>query len=308
MTLASDLKWTAKRAALSMLRHLPDRAAICADYFRVFGRLPDLHAPRRFSEKMQHMKLFARDPFMPTIVDKICVKDFVKQALGSDWLIPTIWHGEEVTETILAEVPRPAVMKPNHSSAHVRFLRKETDLAEAVRAAKDWLTYDHHLLHREWAYGQVKRRFLIEPLIANGDSLNDYKFWVFDGAVRFVQVDLGRFHMHRRQFYTPQWERLDFTLKYPSAPHDVPAPRHLSRMLAAAETLAAGSRFLRVDLYDTPDGPLFGELTLAPEAGLCRFSPDRMDLELGEAWSYPSPSEQERVRSPSSATGSATSN
>ncbi|OQW58413.1 MAG: hypothetical protein A4S17_11690 [Proteobacteria bacterium HN_bin10] len=291
MTLASDFKWTAKRAALNVLRHLPDRVALSIDYFRVFGRLPNLRTPRRFSEKMQHMKLAARDPTMPTIVDKICVKEFVRQTLGDEWLIPTIWHGDEVTEAILGEIPKPAVMKPNHSSAHVRFLSGETNLGEAARAANDWLTYDHHVLHREWAYGQIKRQILIEPLIANGGPLNDYKFWVFDGAVRFVQVDLERFQKHRRQFYNPQWERLDFALKYPSAPDDIPAPKHLSRMLAAAETLAAGFRFLRVDLYDTPDRPLFGELTLAPEAGLCRFSPDRIDLELGEAWSYPAASQ-----------------
>jgi hypothetical protein len=291
MTMASDFKWTAKRAALKVLRHLPDHVAISVDYFRVFGRAPDLRAPRRFSEKMQHMKLCARDPLMPTIVDKICVKDFVGKALGEEWLIPTIWHGEDVTEAVLGAVAKPAVMKPNHSSAHVRFLTAETDLSEAVRAAKEWLTYDHHVLHREWAYGQIKRQILIEPFIAHGGSLNDYKFWVFDGAVRFIQVDLERFHRHRRQFYSPQWERLDFTLKYPSAPDDIPAPKHLSRMITAAETLAAGFRFLRVDLYDTPDKPLFGELTLAPEAGLCRFSPDRVDLELGEAWSYPAASQ-----------------
>jgi hypothetical protein len=58
-------------------------------------------------------------------------------------------------------------------------------------------------------------------------------------------------------------------------------------MLRAATTLADGFRFMRVDLYDTPKGPLFGELTFAPEAGLCRFKPPAFDLELGESWSYP---------------------
>ena len=60
-------------------------------------------------------------------------------------------------------------------------------------------------------------------------------------------------------------------------------------MLAAAKALSEDFRFMRVDLYDTPQKPLFGELTLAPEAGLCRFDPRQIDLELGASWSYPDP-------------------
>ncbi|MGH6950194.1 MAG: ATP-grasp fold amidoligase family protein, partial [Vitreimonas sp.] len=85
------------------------------------------------------------------------------------------------------------------------------------------------------------------------------------------------------------WTRLDFTLKYPASPADVPAPPHLADMVRAAQVLAEGLRFVRVDLYDTPAGPLFGEMTFAPEAGLCQFDPQRLDIELGESWSYPAP-------------------
>jgi hypothetical protein len=63
-------------------------------------------------------------------------------------------------------------------------------------------------------------------------------------------------------------------------------------MLRAAATLANGFRFARVDLYDTPKGPLFGEITFAPEAGLCCFEPKEFDFKLGEAWSYPGPASE----------------
>lgn len=44
---------------------------------------------------------------------------------------------------------------------------------------------------------------------------------------------------------------------------------------------------MRVDLYDLPDGPRFGQLTFWPEAGLCRFEPASYDQVLGGMWSYP---------------------
>jgi len=46
------------------------------------------------------------------------------------------------------------------------------------------------------------------------------------------------------------------------------------------------------------EDPLFGALRFAPEAGLCRFDPQEVDLELGASWLYPRPAIM-RLRSPS---------
>lgn len=293
----NSLRWAAKLAYLELLRRVPDRLAVSFDYFRVFGRFPNLANPQLFSEKMQHFKLDAHDARAPELVDKVEVKKYVSKALGDRWLIPTLWHGEEVTEEVLREVPKPAVMKANHSSAQIIFLKDHSNLREAARTANGWRDYDHHMVHREWAYGNVKRQILIEPFIGDQESPDDYKFWVVDGDVRFIQVDHARFRKHTHQFYTDQWKRLDLKMNYPAAPELAPKPPHLDEMLDAAKTLARGFRFLRVDLYDTAKGPLFGELTFTPEAGLCRFEPADFDRELGESWSYPArPSEAEQLK------------
>lgn len=283
---AKRLKWATKLAYLELLRRLPDDAAVNIDYFRVFGRFPNLANPQLFSEKMQHLKL-VRDERMPGLVDKVRVKNFVANTLGEEWLIPTLWHGEHLTADILRDLPKPAVVKANHSSAQVRFVTANSNLSSVAREANAWLNYDHHVVHREWAYGNVQRELLIEPFIGRGQAPDDYKFWVFDGAVRFIQVDHSRFSRHTRQFYSPSWKRLDLKMNYPDAPANAPAPEHLEHMLEAASKLAEGFRFVRVDLYDTPQRPLFGEMTFSPEAGLCRFEPAGFDLELGESWSYP---------------------
>jgi hypothetical protein len=294
---SNQLRWAAKRAYLEALRRLPDPVAVKLDYFRVFGRFPDLANPRSFSEKIQHLKLEQRDARMPGLVDKVLVKDYVSTALGAQWLIPTIWHGERLSEDVLHSVPKPAVVKANHSSAQIMFVQANSNLAAATEEANAWLDYDHYLMHREWAYGNVKRQLLIEPFIGEEQAPNDYKFWVFDGAVRFIQVDHGRFSRHTRQFYTPNWKRLDFKMNYPALPANDSAPPHLEEMLRAARVLSDGFRFVRVDLYDTAQGPLFGELTFAPEAGLCRFDPPAFDLELGASWAYPRTSGEATIES-----------
>jgi hypothetical protein len=292
-----SIRWAAKRAYLELMRLVPDRAAVSLDYFRVFGVFPDLANPRRFSEKIQHLKLARADARMPDLVDKVRVKEFVSTALGEQWLIPTLWHGEEVTEEVLRDMPKPSVVKANHSSAQVLFLHANSNFKQAAHQANGWLHYDHHIIHREWAYGKVRREILIEPFVGQDDKApDDYKFWVFDGAVRFIQVDQARFARHTRQFYTPAWKRLDVTMNYPATTANVMPPPHLQAMLNAAMRLGESFRFVRVDLYDTDKAPLFGELTFAPEAGLCRFDPPRFDLELGNSWAYPNAPEDPRIK------------
>lgn len=67
----------------------------------------------------------------------------------------------------------------------------------------------------------------------------------------------------------------------PDAP---PPPRTLPAMLSAAEALADGMDFVRVDFYEIAGKPLFGEFCLYPGSGLDPFAADWIDLELGELW------------------------
>jgi hypothetical protein len=38
---------------------------------------------------------------------------------------------------------------------------------------------------------------------------NDYKLFVFGGAVELIQTDMNRFGGHRQLLYTPAWKKLD---------------------------------------------------------------------------------------------------
>ena len=57
-------------------------------------------------------------------------------------------------------------------------------------------------------------------------------------------------------------------------------PDCFEKMLQLAESLAGLEPFLRVDLYDI-GRPIFGEITLHPEAGLGKFNPPEWDEKLG---------------------------
>ena len=55
-------------------------------------------------------------------------------------------------------------------------------------------------------------------------------------------------------------------------------------MLSAAEEMARGFDFARVDFYQPEDQPLFGEVTFYPGSGLHPIDPPELDAKWGRLW------------------------
>ncbi len=243
--------------------------------------------PKSFNEKVQRCKILNRDPRLPQREDKILVKDFVKDRLGSEWVIPTLWHGEFLPPLELRTWPIPFVIKANNGCGYNYFVRRDSDLnwAHIKHLAEEWRRAPFGAEIGEWLYGQIKPRLLVEPFIGDGGALPvDYKFWTFGGKVRFIQVDTDREHDHKRVMFDTAWRRLPFTVLYPSDPRAIPKPKSLDRMIEAAEALAEDFAFVRVDLYDAGDHPKFGEMSFYPESGFGPFTPSEWDIKAGRLW------------------------
>jgi hypothetical protein len=83
---------------------------------------------RTHTEKIQRAKIFNRDPRLPQRADKILVKDFVRDRLGSEWVTPTLWHGEHLPPLEQRTWPIPFVAKANNGSSWNFFVRQQSDL------------------------------------------------------------------------------------------------------------------------------------------------------------------------------------
>ena len=115
-------------------------------------------------------------------------------------------------------------------------------------------------------------------------DLRDYKFFCFNGKVRFFKVDFGRFVEHRANYYLPDCKLLPYgeMVCPPDPTAEIQMPDNLDRMIELAEKLSAGIPFLRVDLYNVNGRIYFGELTFYPAGGLSRWTDDKWDQEIGE--------------------------
>ncbi len=256
------------------------RTRIGLTYALRHHRLPDLDAAPRFTEMVQRRKLFDRDARQTVLMDKIAAKALAEARLGREWITPTLWTGRNLPEE--PPFPSPAMLKARHGCNQYRALRCAPDRL-AWRALEKltarWVARPYGGWLDEWAYEHVPRGLLAEPLIGNGDELPiDYKIYVFGGRATHVQVHTGRAKHHRWVLHDREFCQL-VAVKDPPA-----APQSLSAMLAAAETLAAGHAFLRVDFYEVDGRSRFGEFCLYPGSGLDPFAADWIDFELGALW------------------------
>ena len=116
---------------------------------------------------------------------------------------------------------------------------------------------------------------------------DDYKFFVFHGTCRYVQVDRGRFDVRTQDFFTSDWSHLPLNGGHPWAMPSIPRPERLEDMVRMAQRLGQGTDFVRVDLYDLPARIVFGELSSFPAGGDSPFDPESFNLEFGSHWNPP---------------------
>ena len=115
------------------------------------------------------------------------------------------------------------------------------------------------------------------------EELKDYKFFCFNGKVKCFKIDFGRFVEHHANYYSPEGELLPFGEEglEPDPSHIEIMPENLNKMIAIAEQLSDGFKFLRVDLYNVKGKIYFGELTFYPASGIGAFVPKCWDEKLG---------------------------
>lgn len=91
--------------------------------------------------------------------------------------------------------------------------------------------------NREWTYGHVPRRVVVEELLlgADGGVPDDYKFFVFHGTCRYISVDRGRFARRTQDFFTPDWSHVPLSGGPPWAEPPIARPERLAEMLGLAE-------------------------------------------------------------------------
>ncbi|SDM32504.1 ATP-grasp fold amidoligase family protein [Halarsenatibacter silvermanii] len=263
-------------------------------FYAAHGYKLDLNNPKSFNEKIVCKKIFDRNDLLPVVEDKYRVRKYLKSKLGNnkaeEVLVPLLYETKEPQKIPFVDLPNEFIIKANHGSGKNLIVENKNKFDKKIilNKCKRWLNTPQGLHKREWAYQPINRRIIIERLLKtkNGMIPEDYKFFIFNGACAFIQVDIDRHNKeeeHKRSLFWPDWEYIDGSLKYPQGPC-IEQPSQLTEMISLAEKLGEDFDAIRVDLYLVNGKIYFGELTNYHGSGMEKFTPKKLDFEMGRKW------------------------
>lgn len=270
---------------------LPDTIYLKIRYWLKMHKHLNLKKPKTFTEKLQWLKLYNRNPNYIKMVDKVQVKEYVSSLIGSKYVIPLLGVWDKPEEIDWASLPEQFVLKANNSGGNMGVVicrdKKNFDVQRAIRMLSKSLEKDIFRDMREWPYKNVPKRVFAEKYIApNNDArdLADYKWYCFNGEPTFCQVIQDRTTNETIDFFDVEWNHQNFIGLNPSVTPSVTPiekPKNLETHLYIARALSKGIPFSRIDLYDTGSCIYFGEITLYPASGIGFFVPQHYDTILG---------------------------
>ena len=277
-----------KNAKLGLYDRLSDEDFIKLLFKVEMGYVPDLENPRTINEKLQWIKLYDHNPLYTKMVDKIAVKDYVREKIGDEHIIKTLGIWDSYDDIDFETLPEQFVLKCNHDSGGLVIVKdkEKLDRRKAGKIISSSLKVNYYKKYREWPYKNVQPRIIAETYVVDEatNSLNDYKFFCFNGKVKCFKIDFNRFIKHQANYYDENCNLLPFGEKdFPrDSSADIKMPPVIDEMKKIAEIIAAGHPFLRVDLYYANNHRDIGEITFFPASGFGKIEPVEWDSILGE--------------------------
>lgn len=271
------------------LRFIPDAPYLKLCYQLKLHKKLNLKNPQTFNEKLQYLKVYNRKPEYTMLVDKYRVREYIKNTIGEEYLIPLVGGPYySVDEIDLSQLPEQFVLKCNHDSGSVVICKDKNNFD--FKAAKKKLNYclEHNFwyLGREWPYKDVKPCIIAEKYMMDesGSELKDYKFMCFQGTVKCSFVCTERYSDSKLKvtFFDREWVRMPFERHYESSKQKIDRPERYYEMLALAESISKEIPFVRIDLYECNKKIYFGEMTFFPGSGFEEFEPNEWDRKFGE--------------------------
>ena len=246
----------------------------------------DLKTPKTFNEKMQWLKLNERKEIYTSMADKFAVKKIVADAIGEEYIIPTLGVWKKFEEINFDSLPNQFVLKCTHDSGGLIICRDKAkfDINAARNRINRSLSQNYYLLSREWPYKGIEPKIIAEKYMQDADNpvLNVYKIFNFNGIPTIIQTIQGdKTSYETIDYFDTEWNLLDLRQNYQNSEVPLPKPSQLSKMLELAERLSKGFSFIRTDFYEVNGQTFFSEFTFYSDSGFAEFEPKEWDLKLG---------------------------
>ena len=247
----------------------------------------DLHNPRTFNEKLNWMKIYYRNSDAYNYSDKYNAR-LTMQRAGYGALLPEIygvWDNPKKIEW--DKLPERFILKVTNASGYNLFVENKSTLdiqkATKLLCKAMWLDYRHQKC--ELLY-PPKGKIIAEKMYDEDNKL-DYKFFCFNGKVKFVQIlnataSENSLNEPYQNQYDENFNRINMDYGYIQKTQDFDKPHCFELMKKVAEQMSSGFKFVRVDFWTSGAKVFLGEFTFFPGSGCDQFNPPEYDLEFGK--------------------------
>ena len=276
---------------LKMMNWVPDKTMVKLQYRIKMGKKLNLKNTKRFTEKIQWYKLYYRNPIMHQCVDKYEVRKYV-ESKGLSNILNELYGIYNTTEEIKFDIlPNKFIIKTTSGGGGQNVIicnnKSDFNIKEVTKQLNKWIKFNSKKSPgREWAYEGISNRIIIEKLLEGNDDnlsgINDYKFFCYNGKVKYIVFDGDRYIIHKRNFYDNNWNYIDIQSDCEKLGDIIKKPKKLDEMIKISEKLSEEFPFVRVDLYCVNNKIYFGEMTFYPWTGYVKYIPDNFDFKLGE--------------------------
>ncbi|MBE3330437.1 MULTISPECIES: ATP-grasp fold amidoligase family protein [Enterobacter] len=260
------------------------------------GITPDIKSPTTLSEKICHRLVYDHNNLYTMLADKLAVREYVASRTTRVKAVPLIGVYHRFSHIDFSTLPDQFVLKCNHDSGSTIICTNKNQFNYRQARKKLTLALKKNLYYttREWQYKNIIPVILCEPyvdLFNNADRNSTpemLRIHCFHGVAHYVEADftddLGREFIN---VYDRHWNLQPFQMEYPNTPVAPGEPKLFREALLAAQELAKGLDYCRVDLMLKSDEIYFSEITLSPKRGKLRITPLEWDTKLGDIWQLP---------------------
>lgn len=265
--------------------------------FRIFrkrmGRELNLRNPQSYSDKLQWLKLYDHNPLYTMLVDKYEVKKYVANKIGEQYVIPTLGIWDRVEDININSLPNQFVLKCTHDSGGLVICKDKSKFkfVKSLKRLRKSLNRNFYYMGFEWPYKNVKPRIIAEQYMEDlkTKELRDYKFFCFDGVVKFLFIATDRQNREEPyfDFFDADFNYLDLRQGHPNAPIQPEKPQRFDEMKRLATILSKDIPQVRVDFYEVNGNVYFGEMTFFHHGGWTPFEPEEWDYTFGKWLTLP---------------------
>ena len=251
----------------------------------------NLKKPKKFTEKIQWLKLYDSTPIKTKLTDKVLVRDWVKEKIGEEYLKEVFCVADKFDDINFESLPNSFFIKTNHASG---YYYKIKDKAKFLKVEKLFNLIKQNLEKKlninfytqaglELQYKNIIPKLLIEEnLFPNEDEFPiEYQIFCFNGVPKIYQkFNCTKFPT--TTIYNQDYSIAQFSFDSRYRCIDEEAPESLKKAVELSKKLSQDFKLVRVDWLYAKEKLYFNEMTFTPYSGFYMFENQKWDYEIGK--------------------------